>query len=165
MLLSCALRNRLQTACLAWAPPTACCPPQEATAAAQLAVDVQVATMALGRLMLATLLATHAHHSVLCCITTAEVTIHTTLCLSRPGAEASNNCLPEFTVITDANWWLPCNRSLLVRADAAAAPLTDSTASLDACVQACRRADCHFLNFEYGSNHCWIHEPTNNTGR
>jgi hypothetical protein len=73
--------------------------------------------------------------------------------VSYPGAQLPGFCLPEFFAQEQPNWWLPCNQRMLVRAGSSSKRVD----SLKACVQACKTADCQFLNFDYSSKTCWMH--------
>lgn len=86
--------------------------------------------------------------------------------ISYPGAKMPNYCLPEFTAVNDANWWLPCDAGLLFDASAAAVEAGGSRVdSLQACTKACRDAGCQFVNFNYSSNSCLMRLPPAASGR
>jgi hypothetical protein len=78
--------------------------------------------------------------------------------ISQPGAQWVGACLPEFTAVADANWWLPASSSIMVNASAAVASNMSNADALEACLEACRQAGpgCQFMSYGYSSRSCLL---------
>jgi hypothetical protein len=68
--------------------------------------------------------------------------------VARTGADSAADCLAEFAQVVDAAWYLHGSATL--------ANITDTAASFDACVSACKDDDsCQFITYDYDSNQCF----------
>lgn len=73
--------------------------------------------------------------------------------VSRSGANASTDCLLEFTQAADGAWYLPIGNYT------GPGTTTTSVASIGACAALCT-TDCMFVNYNYDTATCYTYVPT-----
>uniref|UniRef100_A0A383VEK0 Tyrosine-protein kinase ephrin type A/B receptor-like domain-containing protein n=1 Tax=Tetradesmus obliquus TaxID=3088 RepID=A0A383VEK0_TETOB len=87
-----------------------------------------------------------------------DINVYQPAAVTQPGARSAEACLPEFSVISEPNWWLPSSASAMLNASAAVPAAAPRLQALEACLQACRQAGCgcQFASYDYSSRACLL---------